>query len=106
MGDYAEDCIHLHACRRMAKIYRESKSFKSYFIARGCGEECTAYQRAEKVYAIEATVAYDIAVDGAYMAQSGYAVEGDALCLADFAGEYLYRIVNGDNCTNKLGDNQ
>lgn len=91
----------------MAKIYRESKSFKSYFIARGCSEECTAYQRAEKVYAIDPHDAYRIACDGAHMAKRGYDVEGDALCQHDFfVGEDLYRIVNGDNCTNKLGDNQ
>lgn len=40
--EYPEDCIHLHACRRMRVIY---KSWKS----RGCTEECSAYQTANEV---------------------------------------------------------
>lgn len=47
-GNYMDDCIHLHACRRMAKIWRESakpKSTGANFVARGCNETCAAYLR-------------------------------------------------------------
>lgn len=40
---YAADCIHLHACRRIVKLY--SKSGYKKFVARGCNDSCTAYQR-------------------------------------------------------------
>lgn len=37
---YMEDCAHLHACRRLQKMYKEMGVRKS----RGCDESCTAYE--------------------------------------------------------------
>ena len=37
MNSYAEDCVHLHACRRLCKIAKVK--------SRGCNAEtCTAYE--------------------------------------------------------------
>ena len=39
-GNYAEDCIHLHACRRMQLVAKS----KGFTYSRGCDKEtCTAY---------------------------------------------------------------
>ena len=98
--EFAEDCIHLHACRRMAKIYRESKSFKSYFIKRECNEECTAYQKAKRRLVVTFDDAYDAAKEGIRMSELGYGV-GDAIAPQDFETFYAYEIVNGENCEDK-----
>ena len=38
--NYAEDCIHLHACRRMQLVAKS----KGFTYSRGCDKEtCTAY---------------------------------------------------------------
>lgn len=34
--EYMEDCIHLHACRRLCKMHK--------IKSRGCNDDCTAYQ--------------------------------------------------------------
>lgn len=38
-----EDCIHLHACRRMCLITK-------FHGSRGCNEQCTAYESVSKYY--------------------------------------------------------
>lgn len=43
MSGYAHDCVHLHACRRMAVIYRNAKSTNAS-IARYCTFDCSAYE--------------------------------------------------------------
>lgn len=35
-NEYMEDCIHLHACRRLCKIHK--------IKSRGCNIDCTAYE--------------------------------------------------------------
>lgn len=40
IGWDGEDCIHLHACRRMSMIARE----QGVQLTRGCGKDCSAYE--------------------------------------------------------------
>lgn len=40
--DCMEDCIHLHACRRLQAIAK--KRFSGLHIARNCTEDCSAYE--------------------------------------------------------------
>ena len=35
MNDFKEDCVHLHACRRLCKMHDIRN--------RGCNDSCTAY---------------------------------------------------------------
>jgi hypothetical protein len=41
MNDYMDDCVHLKACRRFSKMARN----KGVKLSRGCGENCSAYER-------------------------------------------------------------
>ena len=45
-NEIAEDCIHLRACRRLAKIYKNNGS---KFAPRHCNEACTAYMNADEI---------------------------------------------------------
>lgn len=40
----AQDCIHLHACRRLAKLYKDSGQA---YVPRHCDKECPCYQTFE-----------------------------------------------------------
>lgn len=70
--EFCQDCIHLKACRRMAKIY---KSNGSKFVARGCNEDCSAYLTADEIADKAARVANDLLSDLRY----GYSP--DDLCV-------------------------
>ena len=38
--NYMENCAHLHACRRLQKMYKKI----GVTMARKCDEDCTAYE--------------------------------------------------------------
>ena len=44
--EYAEDCIHLHACRRLSKLAEEQFNKK---ITRNCNAKCNAYKSGDLV---------------------------------------------------------
>lgn len=44
--EYAEDCIHLHACRRLTKIVKDQFGKT---LTRLCNEHCKAYQSGDLV---------------------------------------------------------
>lgn len=41
----AQNCIHLHACRRIAKLYKDAGN---PYIPRHCDSECSCYQTFEQ----------------------------------------------------------
>lgn len=66
MVNYADDCIHLKACRRMTKLQKAS----GCFIGRKCGPEtCTAYDGGAYV-SVQTAVEY--ARSGAEQIKGGY----------------------------------
>lgn len=42
-NNYMKDCVHLHACRRIGKL--EGNKVR----ARGCNENCTAYEKTANI---------------------------------------------------------
>lgn len=44
--EYAEDCIHLHACRRLSKLAEAQFNKK---LTRNCNVKCKAYKSGELV---------------------------------------------------------
>lgn len=86
-GNYAEDCIHLHACRLLAKRYRDAGC---KHVARFCNEDCPAYDdayvgdEASEIHTwVTASDAARMARSLAYMIRSGYD-EFDTFCTSDF----------------------
>ena len=70
----ATDCIHLHACRRLAGLYKHAGR---EYVPRQCDEECTCYQTFESV------------VDAQYMGVMGEIKPGvivNGLCCDDDTG--------------------
>lgn len=47
MSDYAQNCIHLRACRRLCKI---AKQYYKPINNRNCNEDCSAYEPDEPKY--------------------------------------------------------
>ena len=95
--DCMEDCIHLHACRLLAKRYRNAGS---KFVARFCNDECPAYQRMREVCVVSAD-------DACYTARHQY--DGpqdpcDAYCAWDFPSFTAYEIENGARCKDEYED--
>ena len=95
--DCMEDCIHLHACRLLAKRYRDAGS---KFVPRYCNEDCPAYQRMREVYVVGVE-------DACYTARRQY--DGpqdpyDAYCSWDFDAFTAYEIENGDCCSDVYED--
>lgn len=65
---FADDCIHLKACRRMCKLDGWKKGY-----SRGCSETCTAYRSAnEESECVTEDEAIDYARWGVSSIQSGY----------------------------------
>ena len=76
MNNYADDCAHLKACRRLSKI---AKDQTGKTITRYCSENCSAYEGGplytrEQVEAVK----YGAARDGA----EGYS--GGDLLISDY----------------------
>lgn len=70
----ARDCIHLHACRRLERIYKQAGRA---YVPRQCDRECSCYQTFEsKVDAMYMGVMGDI--------ETGCIVNG--LCCDDASG--------------------
>ena len=104
MRDYADDCIHLHACRRMQRLYAtrgKPKSTGPNYVARGCSKSCSAYQRAKRREVCTLGNAYEAARDAVRMTEAGYEM-GDAIALQDFDAFFAYEIFNGENCTDEF----
>lgn len=102
MSDYMADCIHLHACRRMAKVYRDAGA---KFAARGCDEGCTCYQRAILLDAVSIDDALDVARDGISTVRAGVTDPYDVYAPQDFPTIAAYEIENGERCADDgLGD--
>lgn len=92
-GNYAEDCIHLHACRLLAKRYRDAGR---QHVARGCNESCCAYESEddfirEEDFRLSESDTWITTEDAArwarsqaHMIRSGYD-EFDVYCARDFA---------------------
>lgn len=99
---YMEDCAHLHACRRLQKMYKEMGVRKS----RGCDESCTAYE-SKKEFVREAfngvcnldeefvslNEAVDYARSGANGIREGYD-EYDVYCDRDLASFTLDDLID------------
>ena len=99
-GNYMSDCLHLHACRLVARRYRHAGV---KHVARCCNEDCTAYQKATSVYAVEVDDALLVARDGASSIRDGYD-EYDVYCAWDFPGEQMLIVENGPMCKDKVHD--
>lgn len=67
--NYADDCIHLYACRRYAKIV-EDKTGRN--IPRYCSENCEAYISSKEGKYITVKDAVEYALDGSDSIRSGY----------------------------------
>lgn len=94
--NYAKDCIHLHACRLMAKRYRDAGC---KHVARHCDDECICYQRAVMHECCDLDDALSVARDGCRMASMGWH-ENDAVIMADFPTFIAWEILNGDLCAD------
>lgn len=78
--EFAEDCIHLKACRRMALIAKK----KGFLFGRGCDKEtCTAYKNGDYI-SIETAINY--ARGGVDSIKSGYG-SYDVYCTSDLHDE-------------------
>lgn len=96
-NDFMENCIHLHACRLLAKRYRDAGS---KHVARFCNEDCPAYQAMREVCVVGAD-------DACYVARMQY--DGpqdpyDAYCAWDFPTFTAYEIENGPRCNDEYED--
>lgn len=94
---FMDDCIHLHACRLLAKRYRDAGA---RHVARFCNDECVAYQKAIQIEAVTP----DSACHTARVQYDGNSDPGDVYCPWDFESETAYVIVNGDFCDDEYED--
>ena len=87
MTDYAENCIHLKACRRLSKIVKA----KNGFVARGCNETCSAFtpDTGETYVTVNEAVKY--ARDGVQSIMDGYGAY-DVYCACDLRGMTLTQL--------------
>ena len=107
-GNYAEDCIHLHACRLMARRYRHAGC---KHVARHCDDECVCYQTFEVVDEMEyidpgtaSRIAQSAVDDLAYgYSEDDLQVEISAFIAANTEVREIGLIVNGVNCTDDNG---
>ncbi len=86
---YMEDCIHLHACRRVQAIGRKLR----LMCPRYCDENCECYlseDTATEYVSIHDAISY--ARDGIHSIQSGYD-SYDVYCSADLNGVTLGEIL-------------
>ena len=96
MYGHPDDCIHLHACRRMKRIYMEAFGSRAKKVSRGCDYECSCYQTAEPVEAVEIHHAIDRMRQTVDILEYGYSPD-DINC-RDFRTVTLFDIEDGENC--------
>ena len=109
-GSYMEDCIHLHACRRMALLYAlrgKPKSVGPNHVARGCNEECNCYQTFVATGDMVATSTAS-RIGREYMDMLEYGHSIDDLCVeirGDMEAESIEvgYIANGPCCDDENG---
>lgn len=98
-NSFMEDCIHLHACRMVARRY---KNAGCKFVARGCNDSCRCYQQARKVY-LSNYISHEDAADVARRQYDGPNDPYDVYCAWDFDGYTsgeAFEIINGSECTS------
>ena len=82
-----DDCIHLKACRRYAKIIK--REMHGACVPRDCNEDCTAYVSGNQGE-------YISVVDACSIARSRYDGDSDShdlYCSIDFSGVTLGEII-------------
>lgn len=86
--DWASDCIHLKACRRLSKIGNMRN--------RGCNDTCTAYtpNSCDSYVTVDEAVRY--ARNGVQRIQGGYDAY-DVYCSCDLCGRTLKELVEEAN---------
>lgn len=89
---YAEDCVHLKACRRLSKIARAEVGY----FSRGCTEKCSAYYKDDGTSYVSVEGAVEYAADGVSYIRSGYDTY-DVYCPGDLDGMTLSEIINGED---------
>ena len=86
MTEYAEDCLHLHACRRIC-------SMSDKRIVRNCHpDRCNCYVSKEQGEYISVDEAIEYARDGVSSIRSGYDPY-DVYCSIDLRGKTLGELV-------------
>ena len=90
MSDYMEDCIHLHACRRICKIAKDE--YKKQ-IKRNCTESCQAYTPGDAGNYISVEEAVNYAIDGSSSIERGYDAY-DVYCASDLQGRTISDIID------------
>ena len=101
--NYKSDCIHLHACRRLVKIYKTNGHSSS--VNRHCGDGCCCYQTFVPLDndLVDAETAYKVAINAARDVAYGYSLDDLMVEIPRFLGDkesgsgYGY-ILNGLNC--------
>ena len=76
-SEFAEDCIHLKACRRLCKMIR--KDYKLAFCRR-CNENCSAYEPKQRLYTRDEVTAV---MNGACRDGNDGYYPGD-VCISDY----------------------
>ena len=71
--EYAKDCIHLHACRRLSKLAEAQFNKK---LTRNCNVKCKAYKSGELV-----TVANACNIARKFLKDMEYGCSYDDLCV-------------------------
>lgn len=88
--EFANDCIHLKACRRMQKL---CKTAGLRIINRHCKKEtCTAYKSGEGECYVTVDEALEYARDGANSILSGYG-KYDVYCASDLPMKTLGELI-------------
>ena len=90
MNKYAEDCIHLKACRR-ARIIAKQIGIKGGYLSLACNEKCSAYVSGDIGNYVSAETAVNEARHAFSSVRSGYG--DDCLVESDLPGMTLGEIV-------------
>ena len=86
---YMDDCIHLHACRRVQAIGKKLR----LMCPRYCDENCECYLSSDtETNYVSIDEALEYACNGAYSIQSGYDIY-DVYCSGDLNGASIGEIV-------------
>ncbi len=95
-GQFRGDCIHLHACRSLAKRY---KSAGVKHVARFCNEGCRCYQTLRSVLLVRPEDAADVA----RLQYDGASDPYDVYVQDDFPTVRAVIIENGPYCQDENG---
>ena len=87
-NNYMKDCVHLKACRRMAK----KAKIEGHPFTRGCNEACTAYVPGDEGEYVTVETAVRYARSGASSIRSGYDAY-DVYCTQDLCAKTLNQII-------------